>query len=63
MKPDPILKECYHIKEEYSSQFKDVHAFFEHVKKIESEEKWKGRKYVPPSNTLNSMLGTNILNL
>ena len=30
MKPDPILEECYRIKEEYSAQFKDVQSFFEH---------------------------------
>ena len=47
MKPDPILEECYRIKEEYNSQFKDVQALFEHLKEVEAEEKRKGRKYAP----------------
>ena len=48
MKPDPILEECYRIKEEYNSQFKDVQALIEHLKEVEAEEKRKGRKYAPP---------------
>ena len=52
MKPDPILEECYRIKEEYNAQFKDVQALFEHVKEIEAEEKRKGRKYAPPPQHL-----------
>ena len=35
---DPILEECYRIKEEYSAQFKDVRDLFEHLKEIEAEE-------------------------
>ena len=46
MKPDPILEECYRIKEEYNSQFKDVQALFEHLKEVEAEEKRKGRMEV-----------------
>lgn len=52
MKPDPILEECYRIKEEYNAQFKDVQALFEHLKEIEAEEKRKGRKYAPPPQHL-----------
>ena len=52
MKPDPILEECYRIKEEYNSQFKDVQALFEHLKEVEAEEKRKGRKYAPPPQHL-----------
>ena len=52
MKPDPILEECYRVKEEYSAQFKDVQAFFEHLKEIEAEEKRKGKKYAPPPQYL-----------
>lgn len=52
MKPDPILEECYRIKEEYSAQFKDVQAFFEHLQEVEAEEKRKGRKYAPPPQYL-----------
>lgn len=52
MKPDPILEECYRIKEEYNAQFKDVQALFEHLKEIEAEEKQKGRKYAPPPQHL-----------
>ena len=52
MKPDPILEECYRIKEEYNSQFKDLQALFEHLKEVEAEEKRKGRKYAPPPQRL-----------
>ena len=52
MKPDPILEECYRIKEEYNAQFKDVQALFEHLKEIEAEEKRKGWKYAPPPQHL-----------
>ena len=52
MKPDPILEECYRIKEEYSAQFKDMQAFFEHLKEIEGEEKEKGKKYAAPPQYL-----------
>lgn len=52
MKPDPILEECYRIKEEYNAQFKDVQALFEHLKEIEAEEKRKGRKDAPPPQHL-----------
>ena len=52
MKPDPILEECYRIKEEYSAQFKDVQAFFKHLKEVEAEEKREGRKYAPPPQYL-----------
>ena len=52
MKSDPILEECYRIKEEYNSQFKDLQALFEHLKEIEAEEKRKGRKYAPPPQWL-----------
>ena len=49
MKPGPILEECYRVKEEYSAQFKDGQAFFEHLKEIEAEEKQAGKKYAPPA--------------
>lgn len=52
MKSDPILEECYHFKEEYSAQFKDVWDLFEHLKEIEAEEKRKGKKYAPPPQYL-----------
>lgn len=52
MKPDPILEECYRIKEEYNSQFKDLQALLEHLKEVEAEEKRKGRKYAPPPQHL-----------
>ena len=58
MKPDPILEECYRIKEEYSAQFKDVQAFFEHLKEVETEEKRKGRKYAPPPQYLEFSVST-----
>lgn len=52
MKPDPILEECYRIKEEYSAQFKDVQAFFEHLKTQEKKRKKEGWKYASPPQYL-----------
>ena len=52
MKPDPILEECYRIKEEYSAQFKDVQSFFEHLKAQEKKRKKEGWKYAPPPQYL-----------
>ncbi|RKU06990.1 hypothetical protein C6503_24775 [Candidatus Poribacteria bacterium] len=52
MKPDPILEECYRIKEEYSAQFKDVQSFFEHLKAQEKKRKKAGWKYAPPPQHL-----------
>lgn len=52
MKPDPILEECYRIKEEYSAQFKDVQSFFEHLKAQEEKRKKEGWKYAPPPQYL-----------
>lgn len=52
MKPDPILEECYRIKEEYSAQFKDVQSFFEHLKVQEKKRKKEGWKYASPPQYL-----------
>ena len=52
MKPDPILEECYRIKEEYSAQFKDLKSFFEHLKSQEKKRKKEGWKYAPPPQRL-----------
>ena len=52
MKPDPILEECYRVKEEYSAQFKDVQSFFEHLKAQEKKRKKEGWKYAPPPQYL-----------
>ena len=52
MKPDPILEECYRIKEEYSAQFKDLQSFFEHLKSQEKKRKKGGWKYAPPPQRL-----------
>ena len=52
MKPDPILEECYRIKEEYSAQFKDLQSFFEHLKSQEKKRKKEGWKYAAPPQRL-----------
>ncbi len=52
MKPDPILEECYRIKEEYSAQFKDLQSFFDHLKSQEKKRKKEGWKYAPPPQRL-----------
>ena len=52
MKPDPILEECYRIKEEYSAQFKDVQSFLEHLKAQEKKRKKEGWEYAPPPRHL-----------
>ena len=49
---DPILEECYQIKEELSAQFNSVEELSAYMRKIQEECRWKGVKvvsyYVPP---------------
>ena len=49
---DPILEECYRIKEELSAQFNSVEELSAHLRKVQEECRRKGMKvvsyYVPP---------------
>ncbi|MYB00113.1 hypothetical protein F4X90_10620 [Candidatus Poribacteria bacterium] len=49
---DPILEECYRIKEELSAQFNSVEELSAYMRKIQEECRQKGMKvvsyYVPP---------------
>ena len=49
---DPILEECYRIKEELSAQFNSVEELSAYMRKIQEECRRKGMKvvsyYVPP---------------
>lgn len=45
---DPILEECYRIKEELSAQFNSTQELYDYLKA--NQKKWKalGFKYLPP---------------
>ena len=43
---NPILEECYRIKEEISAQFKTVEEYYLYLKAKEEEDKRNGVKYV-----------------
>ena len=49
---DPILEECYKIKEELSARFNSVEELSAHLRKVQEEYRQKGMKvvsyYVPP---------------
>ena len=49
---DPILEECYRIKEELSARFNSVEELSAHLRKVQEECKRKGMKvvsyYLPP---------------
>ena len=50
---DPILEECYRMKEEFNAQFNSLEELFAHLRKVQEECKQQGMKvvsyYVPPS--------------
>ena len=50
---DPILEECYRMKEEFNAQFNSVEELSAYLRKVQEECKRKGMKvvsyYVPPS--------------
>ena len=52
---DPILEECYRMKEEYAAQFKSMQELYEHLKGQEKKRKRQGWKYVSPSPGLNKL--------
>ena len=49
---DPILEECYRMKEEFNAQFNSVEELSAYLRKVQEECKRKGMKvvsyYVPP---------------
>ena len=49
---DPMLEECYRMKEEFAAQFNSVEELSAHLRKVQEECKRKGMKvvsyYVPP---------------
>ena len=49
---DPILEECYRMKEEFAAQFNSVEELSAHLRKVQEECKRRGMKvvsyYVPP---------------
>lgn len=49
---DPILEECYRMKEEFAAQFNSVKELSAHLRQVQEECKRKGMKivsyYVPP---------------
>ena len=49
---DPILEECYRMKEEFNAQFNSVEELSAYLRKVQEECRRKGMKvvsyYVPP---------------
>ena len=49
---DPILEECYRMKEEFNAQFNSVEELSAHLRQVQEECKRRGMKvvsyYVPP---------------
>ena len=49
---DPILEECYRMKEKLNAQFNSVEEFSAHLRQVQEECRRKGMKvvsyYVPP---------------
>ena len=49
---DPMLEECYRMKEEFAAQFNSVEELSAHLRKVQEECRRKGMKvvsyYVPP---------------
>ncbi|MDD9975616.1 MAG: hypothetical protein OXU27_16520 [Candidatus Poribacteria bacterium] len=49
---DPILEECYRMKEEFNAQFNSVEELSAHLRQVQEECRRKGMKvvsyYVPP---------------
>ena len=44
---DSILEECYRIKDELNAKFSSMQEFSAYLKKVNAEEKARGRKYIP----------------
>ena len=49
---DPMLEECYRMKEEFAAQFNSVEELSAHLRQVQEECRQKGMKvvsyYVPP---------------
>ena len=49
---DPMLEECYRMKEEFNAQFNSVEELSAHLRQVQEECRRKGMKvvsyYVPP---------------
>ncbi len=45
---DPILEECYRMKEEFAAQFSSMEELSAYLKEIEKREKAHGRKFISP---------------
>ena len=45
---DPILEECYRMKEEFAAQFSSMEELSVYLKEIEKREKSRGRKFISP---------------
>ena len=52
---DPILEECYRMKEAYAAQFKSMQELYEHLKTQEKKRKQQGWKYVSPRPSTNKL--------
>ena len=59
---DPILEECYRMKEEFNAQFNSLEELSAHLREVQEECRRKGMKvvsyYVPPSERKKSLTST-----
>ncbi|MYF55888.1 hypothetical protein F4225_09080 [Candidatus Poribacteria bacterium] len=59
---DPILEECYRMKEEFNAQFNSLEELPAHLGEVQEECRRKGMKvvsyYVPPSERKKSLTST-----
>lgn len=45
---DPVLEECYQMKEEFAAQFKSSQELYDYLKAGQKKFKALGWKYLPP---------------
>ncbi|MYA98769.1 type II toxin-antitoxin system VapC family toxin [Candidatus Poribacteria bacterium] len=50
---DPVLEECYRMKEEFAAQFKSSQELYDYLKAEQKKFKALGWKYLPPPPTRN----------
>ena len=59
---DPILEECYRIKEEFNAKFDSLEELSAHLRQVQEECRRNGMKvvsyYVPPSERKKGLAST-----
>ncbi len=52
---DPVLEECYRMKEEFAAQFNSAQALYDYLKAEQKKFKALGWKYLPPPPPRNAL--------